>query len=137
LNSPSPAFSKVPPQKMPMHTAVLVVANQEAMRVLMVRALFEEGYQVLEARDGAEALEVLASAPDVKLIVTDIMMPRMDGFELAARVANWSDIPVLLISGVGPCYEEVSATLLQMPFSPSSLCSEVRRLLASTQSPAD
>jgi CheY-like chemotaxis protein len=122
---------------MPLHTVVLVVGNQEAIRVLMVRALLEEGYRVLDACDGAEALEVLGTEPNVKLIVTDALMPQMDGFELAGTIANWSDIPVLLVSGVGQYHEEVSAAFLQKPFSSSSLCTEVRRLLASTQSRTD
>ena len=69
-----------------MHT-VLVVEDDPALRSLMVRTLSAKGYRALEANDGIEALDRLAADPDIELVVTDIVMPRMNGVELAQQLA--------------------------------------------------
>ncbi|HZI77573.1 MAG TPA: response regulator, partial [Gemmatimonadales bacterium] len=68
-----------------MHT-VLVVEDDPALRALMARTLAAKGYRALEASDGIEALEQLAQEPDIELVVTDIVMPRMNGVELAQQL---------------------------------------------------
>ena len=68
-----------------MHT-LLVVEDDPSLCALMVRTLSAKGYRVLQASDGIEALERLAADPDIELVVTDIVMPRMNGVELAH---NW------------------------------------------------
>ena len=68
-----------------MHT-VLVVEDDPALRSLMVRTLSTKGYRALEASDGIEALEQLAADSNIELVVTDIVMPRMNGVELAQHL---------------------------------------------------
>jgi two-component system, cell cycle sensor histidine kinase and response regulator CckA len=119
----------VPPTQQSSSRTILVVEDQEQVRAMVVRILEAEGYQVLEAADGVQALELLAGA-EVHLIVTDIVMPRMGGFQLAARLAASPDPPILLfISGYGRSETEVPGPLLEKPFTPSTLSAEVRRLL--------
>jgi two-component system, OmpR family, response regulator ResD len=107
---------------------VLVVEDQLAVRQVMVRALAEEGYRILEAGNGQEALEVLATEPDVSAIVTDLLMPDMDGFELAAVVAQRSRIPLLFISAYSQT-QQLPTPFLAKPFTPAALRAAVRYLL--------
>jgi CheY-like chemotaxis protein len=111
-----------------MHT-VLVVDDDRRLRALMVRALTSKGYRALEASDGMEALEQLAADPDIELVVTDIVMPRMNGVELARQLAASARTRLLFVSAFGQEYTELPAPLLEKPFSPAALLAEVDRLL--------
>jgi CheY-like chemotaxis protein len=111
-----------------MHT-VLVVDDDRRLRALMVRALTAKGYRALEASDGMEALEQLAADPDIELVVTDIVMPRMNGVELARQLAASARTRLLFVSAFGQEYTELPAPLLEKPFSPAALLAEVDRLL--------
>jgi CheY-like chemotaxis protein len=111
-----------------MHT-VLVVEDDPALRALMARTLSAKGYRALEASDGIEALEILAADPDIELVVTDIVMPRMNGVELAQQLAASARTRLLFVSAFGEEYTELSAPLLEKPFSPAALIAEVERLL--------
>src|SRR5215216_5599943 len=111
-----------------MHT-VLVVEDDRALRALMVRSLSEKGYRVLEAIDGIEALERLAAEPDIELIVTDIVMPRMNGVDLAQQLAASARSRLLFVSAFGQDYTQLPGPLLEKPFSQAALMAEVDRLL--------
>lgn len=118
-----------------MHT-VLVVEDDPALRALMVRTLSGKGYRALEASDGIEALEQLAAEPDIELVVTDIVMPRMNGVELAQQLVASVRTRLLFVSAFGEEYTELPASLLQKPFSQAALIAEVERLLEA-QTPSD
>ena len=111
-----------------MHT-VLVVEDDRALRALMVRTLSGKGYRVLEASDGIEALERLAADPEIELVVTDIVMPRMNGVELAQQLAASARTRLLFVSAFGEDYTELPGTLLEKPFSQAALIAQVERLL--------
>ena len=111
-----------------MHT-VLVVEDDRALRTLMVRTLSEKGYRAVEASDGIEALEKLATDSDIELVVTDIVMPRLNGVELAQQLAASARTRLLFVSAYGEEYTELPASLLQKPFSQAALIAEVERLL--------
>jgi CheY-like chemotaxis protein len=111
-----------------MHT-VLVVEDHSALRAMMVRALSAKGYRTVEARDGIEALEQLAADPDIELVVTDIVMPRMNGVELAQQLAASARTRLLFVSAFGQEYTELPGSLLEKPFSQAALLAEVERLL--------
>lgn len=111
-----------------MHT-VLVVEDDPALRALMVRTLSAKGYRALEASDGIEALERLAADPDIELVVTDIVMPRMNGVELAQQLAASARTRLLFVSAFGEEYSELPASLLEKPFSQAALIAQVERLL--------
>lgn len=118
---------------------VLLVEDEEAVRVLCCRILEACGYSVLQAKDGVEALELLRSAaPHVDLLLTDVIMPRMDGPKLLAAI--WQELPhlpVLFISGYA---DEVflleipadNRNLLRKPFKPKQLAQRVRETLNAT-----
>jgi two-component system cell cycle sensor histidine kinase/response regulator CckA len=113
---------------------VLVVDDEAAVRRFAVRVLQRDGYDVLEASDGAEAIELLRSGKlPISIIVSDIVMPRMNGVELMQAVAgSHSNIPVVLMSGYAtaalselgiatPC------SILPKPFPAERLLAEVHR----------
>jgi two-component system cell cycle sensor histidine kinase/response regulator CckA len=101
-----------------------VVDDEQGLRDLVCRTLQAEGYATLEAGHGGEALEVMETAPDpVDLVVTDVVMPGMDGRELGRRIGiRWPDIPILYISAydVNDIFRRgsprQSAPFLQKPF---------------------
>jgi len=118
---------------------VLVVDDEQGLRELVCRTLQAEGYETLEAGHGAEALEVMESAPDfVDLVVTDVVMPEMDGRELGRRIGQrWPDLPILYISAydVNDIFRRgsprSSAPFLQKPFPLEGLLTTVQGLISS------
>jgi two-component system cell cycle sensor histidine kinase/response regulator CckA len=127
-----------PSAKEPRQT-VLVVDDEEGLRTLVCRTLRAGGYETLEAAHGAEALEVIEKAAEpVDLVVTDVVMPGMDGRELGRRLAQrWPTLPILYISAydVNDIFRRgsprLSAPFLQKPFPAEGLITTVQELLAS------
>jgi two-component system, cell cycle sensor histidine kinase and response regulator CckA len=117
---------------------VLVVDDEEGLRNLVCRTLQAEGYDTLEAAHGAEALEVMEKAVEpVDLVVTDVVMPGMDGRELGRRLAQrWPTLPILYISAydVNDIFRRgsprTSAPFLQKPFPAERLITRVQQLLS-------
>lgn len=118
-----------------MAVTVLVVDDAEAVRSLMKRYLEEDGYAVLEAANGAEALIMLrAPGVQVSIIVTDMRMPALDGRQLGASLSRFPvPLPVLYVSGF-PRPEGFQGPFLQKPFTHQQLTTAVRKLLASPPS---
>jgi CheY-like chemotaxis protein len=115
---------------------ILLVEDEPAVRQVAARMLTLAGYRVLEASDGVEALEVFDSAAaDIALVVTDVVMPRLGGAELARRLRERSPrLRVLFTSG----YTEDAMVVerldrgqafLQKPYLPVALTGRVRALL--------
>jgi CheY-like chemotaxis protein len=108
-----------------------VVDDQSPLRAIIARALVNEGYHVLEANDGVEALE-LVQGPEhhVSLVISDIRMPGMDGYELADRLTQRPrPMPMIFISGYGQAGISLPGSIFLKPFSTQQLLTEVRRLL--------
>jgi len=114
--------------------SVLVVDDENSVRRFAVRVLEREGYVVVEARDGVEALELLKQVDfSIEVVVSDIVMPRLNGVELMQALAVSSpDLPVILMSGyataalaelgiAAPC------AIIPKPFPSDRLLEEVRR----------
>jgi two-component system cell cycle sensor histidine kinase/response regulator CckA len=122
-------------------TETVLVAEDEAAVLLLLRTVLEErGYNVLTARDGAEALEAFEQhAGPLHLLLTDISMPRMDGIALAGEVLRRRpQTRVLLISGYAP--ESLAralphASFLAKPFAPRELLARVRAVLDEGRTP--
>ena len=115
---------------------VLVVDDEEQVRRMTARILYDAGFHVLEAHDGEEAMTLLATlGPNVVwLVVSDIEMPRMTGEELAKiMAARWPTVPVLLISGQGSPHADYQGSFLPKPFTPTELVVAVRALLPSVR----
>ena len=114
-----------------MAQTILVVDDEAIARRFMERALTQEGYEVLLANDGEEALELLRPRPRrVALVVTDLVMPGMGGHAFALEVSRLpSPPPVLYISAYESPQGEMAKRFLQKPFSPEELVEAVRALL--------
>jgi CheY-like chemotaxis protein len=117
---------------------ILVAEDEEQVRKVAARALTEAGYQVLEAANGREALELAARAPaPIRLVLTDVVMPEMSGRELAERLAILlPGTPVLFTSGytdgeiVRRGLLAPESDFLGKPFSPDAVVRAVRERLA-------
>ena len=117
--------------------SILVVEDEQAVRSLILRLLGQQGYGVLEASDGDEALRTVIQAPNaIHLLITDLVMPRLGGFELAQRLrGQWPQLKVLYMSGYSDdtlLRQEglpVGADFLQKPFTPDALSRKVREVL--------
>ena len=114
--------------------SVLVVDDETAVRRFAVRVLEQEGYGVVEARDGVEALELIKQGgTSFEVVVSDIVMPRLNGVELMQALSvSHPDLPMILMSGyatealaglgiAAPC------AILPKPFPSDRLLEEVRR----------
>jgi DNA-binding response OmpR family regulator len=117
------------------HERVLFVEDEPAVRRLGLRILEQAGYDVIEARDGEEALALLdRETTPVDAIVTDVVMPNMGGGEMARRVrSKQPQIPILFVSGHpedrSGAMQLEGADLLQKPFSANALLARLRALL--------
>jgi signal transduction histidine kinase/ActR/RegA family two-component response regulator len=111
-------------------TEHLLVADDDVrVRVLLERVLTGAGYRVTLAEDGAEALERFEQLPDVALLLTDLVMPRLGGDELLRRLAG--RVKVLLMSGYAahPVAVDAGAYVLAKPFATKELLARVREVL--------
>jgi len=114
---------------------ILVVEDETALRRLICLSLERRGYKVLAAKDGAEAIEICQRSPSqIHLVLSDIMMPHVNGLQLRERAATLCpDAKFLIMSGYS---EEIVENLLaqgcaflEKPFLPDELVSKVRELL--------
>jgi two-component system cell cycle sensor histidine kinase/response regulator CckA len=122
---------------------ILLAEDEEAVRTLAVRALRMRGYAVIAAASGEEALRIAAERVEpVDLLVTDMVMPGMNGRELAHRLRDgWPGMRVLLVSGYshderGGADEAADGGVLLKPFSPASLARAVRSAIDGRANPA-
>jgi len=115
---------------------ILVVDDEEAIRRMMAKMLGNSGYTVLNASSAVEALSVCEErSTTLQLVVTDVAMPGMNGFDLAEQIAErWPTIRVLFMSG---CENDLSIRrqlyerpLLAKPFTRDELANKIRELLA-------
>lgn len=113
---------------------VLVVEDAQAIRKLVCATLTQSGYHCVEAEDGAEALQIVTDGAKPDLVVTDMVMPRMGGSDLARHLARvHPEIPILFMSGYteDPLVHEVerSSLFLAKPFTSALLMAKVREAL--------
>jgi two-component system cell cycle sensor histidine kinase/response regulator CckA len=123
------------PPRHPHPPLVLVADDEGAVRELVGRLLEAQGYRVLHAGSGEEAwaLAQLAAETDpVDLVITDVVMPGVDGFALAAKLRTLPTAPaILLISGYAGGSGETGLPFLAKPFTVEDLVASVHRLVGS------
>ena len=114
--------------------SVLVVDDEKEILTFVRSNLVARGFEVFTARSGAEALTALeARNPD--LMILDILMPEVDGFEVCRRVREWSSIPIIVLSALGRDQDKVQALdlgaddYLTKPFSVEELLARIRALM--------
>ena len=98
---------------------ILVVDDEIRLRKLVKDFLHKKGYDVLEASDGEEALDLFFSDKSISLIICDIMMPKLNGYEVVKEIRHYSDIPIIMLTAKG---EEdmiwVSMSIYRNPSAP-------------------
>ena len=109
-------------------TPILVAEDEAMLRLIAVEMLLDAGFEVFEAADGAEALDLLKASPGIALLVSDIKMPRMDGYALVeAGLAFRPELKVLLMTGYSheppPTIQKIrDLQILRKPFNLERLC---------------
>lgn len=117
---------------------ILVVDDESRMRKLVRDFLEREGYQVLEAGDGMEAMEIFYEDKDIALVILDVMMPRMDGWQTCREIRETSEVPVIMLTARSEERDELQGFSLGVdeyiskPFSPKILVARVGALLRRT-----
>src|SRR6266567_9433245 len=116
---------------------ILVIEDEEGIIHLLNLYLKNAGYEVIIARDGADGLAMHAREhPD--LVILDIMLPAIDGFEVCRRIRQWSKTPILMLTARGSEDDRIQGLelgaddYLVKPFSPRELVSRVRAILRRT-----
>ncbi|QGP80270.1 response regulator [Sphingobium sp. CAP-1] len=115
---------------------VLLVEDEDMVRAVAERALTRQGYKVLTANDGEQGLEVLGGAEKIDLLISDVVMPNMDGPAMVARARRTHpDLPVLFMSGYAEeqlrkSIDIANVAFLPKPFSVSQLAEAARDALA-------
>ena len=114
---------------------ILVVDDESRMRKLIKDFLEREGYQILEAADGVEAMDLFYENRDVALMILDVMMPRMDGWAVCREVRQNSTMPIVMLTARSEERDELKGFELGVdeyiakPFSPKILVARVNALL--------
>lgn len=114
---------------------ILVVDDEPRMRKLVKDFLTVKGFQVIEAEDGEQAIDIFFEEKDIALILLDVMMPKMDGWEVLKTIRQYSQIPVLMLTARGEEQDELQGFKLgadeyiSKPFSPKILVARVEAIL--------
>ena len=80
---------------------ILVVDDEDRMRKLVKDFLVKQNFEVIEAADGVKALDLFYSDKEIDLIVLDVMMPKMDGWEVCKEIRQVSKIPIIMLTAKG------------------------------------
>ena len=114
---------------------ILIVDDESRMRKLIRDFLEKEGYKTIEASDGVEAMECFYENKDISLIILDVMMPRMDGWQVCKEVRRNSKVPIMMLTARAEEQNELKGFELGVdeyiakPFSPKILVARVGALL--------
>ena len=107
-----------------------MVEDEASVRQLCARILEEEGYRVLTACDGMEALHLLdAAGAEIRLVISDLKMPRLDGFQLSACLSSRRAAPPMIFMSGYHVDQPVNRPMLPKPFHAADLLTTVERVL--------
>ena len=114
---------------------VLVVDDESRMRKLVRDFLVKKYFIVLEAEDGAQAVDIFFSTKDISLIILDVMMPKMDGWQVCREIREMSDVPIIMLTAKSDERDELLGfdlgvdEYISKPFSPKILVARVEAIL--------
>ena len=114
---------------------ILVVDDESRMRKLVRDFLNVKGYQVVEAEDGEQALDLFFEQKDIALILLDVMMPKMDGWAVCKTIRQYSKVPIIMLTARSEERDELQGFSLGVdeyitkPFSPKILVARVEAIL--------
>lgn len=119
---------------------ILVVDDESRMRKLVKDFLEREGFTVLEAGDGMEAMDAFYEHKDIDLIILDVMMPKMDGWQVCREIRQSSQVPVIMLTARAEERDELKGfdlgvdEYISKPFSPKILVARVSAILRRSHS---
>ena len=122
---------------------ILVVDDESRMRKLVKDFLLKQNYEVLEAGDGRAALDIFFDQQDIALIILDVMMPKMDGWQVCKEIRNYSKVPIIMLTAKSDEQDELLGFQLGVdeyitkPFSPKILVARVEAILRRTNQVCD
>lgn len=114
---------------------ILVVDDESRMRKLIRDFLVKNEYEVLEAEDGEKAVDLFLSVKDIALIILDVMMPKMDGWEVCREIRKNSKVPIIMLTAKSSESDELKGfelgidEYISKPFSPKILVARVEAVL--------
>ncbi len=114
---------------------ILVVDDESRMRKLVKDFLVKKNFQVVEAGDGEEAVDIFYRDKDIALIILDVMMPKMDGWEVVREIRKDSKVPIIMLTARGDERDELLGfdlgvdEYISKPFSPKILVARVEAIL--------
>lgn len=114
---------------------ILIADDESRMRKLVSDFLIKEGYEVTEAADGNEALDRFYEDKGISLVILDVMMPGVDGFEVCREIRSQSQVPIIMLTAKGDERDELQGfnlgvdEYISKPFSPKILVARVNALL--------
>lgn len=117
---------------------ILIVDDEEKIRTIIRKYAEYEGYEIAEAKDGQEAVE-LCKMQDFDVVVLDVMMPNMDGFTACRQIQQLKNIPVIMLSARGEEYDRIHGFELGVddyvvkPFSPKELMMRIKVVIGRNQ----
>ncbi len=117
---------------------ILVADDESRMRKLVNDFLSKKGYMIIEAADGEEAVDKFFEIKDIALVITDVMMPKMDGWQVLKEIREYSKVPVIMLTAKGEERDELTGfdlgadEYISKPFSPKILVARVEALLRRT-----
>ena len=117
---------------------ILVADDESRMRKLVKDFLLKSNFEVLEAEDGSQALDLFYATKDIALIILDVMMPKMDGFEVCREIRQTSQVPIIMLTAKDDERDELQGFQLGVdeyitkPFSPKILVARVEAVLRRT-----
>ena len=118
---------------------ILIVDDEERMRKLLKDFLSNKGYLVVEAQNGEEAVDIFLNSKDISLIILDVMMPVMDGWEACKLIREYSKVPIIMLTAKSEEKDELKGFELGVdeyitkPFSPKILVARVEAILRRSQ----
>ena len=121
-----------------METKILLVEDEDNIRKLVSSYLLKEGFKVVEASDGEEAIIKFDGDMDFSLIILDVMMPKKDGYEVASYIRNASDVPILMLTARDTETDEITGfnagadEYISKPYRPRILVARIKNLLRRT-----
>lgn len=114
---------------------VLVVDDESRMRKLVKDFLSRHNFEVIEAENGEQAVDLFFSDKDIKLIILDVMMPKMDGWQVCREIRQYSKVPIIMLTAKGDERDELLGfelgvdEYISKPFSPKILVARVEAIL--------
>lgn len=117
---------------------ILVVDDESRMRKLVKDFLIKSGYEVLEAGDGEEAVDIFFKDKEIALIILDVMMPKMDGWQVCREIRQYSKVPIIMLTAKSDERDELLGfdlgvdEYISKPFSPKILVARVEAILRRT-----